>query len=175
VLQVLLVSAAGLAACLLAAFLLCLFRQSWMNRAARWVSRFLPGRKVPERMVATIGAYRGSPGILFAALGASLVSNLTLIAATALAILLLSPGSLSLKMCLVIPMGDVANSLPLTPGGLGVGEAAFNALFKVAGLQGGAEALLCWRIWRAMVGLVGLALYLRGVGRAVFDAERGGG
>jgi hypothetical protein len=58
---------------------------------------------------------------------------------------------------------------------VGVGEAAFNALFKLAGLpQGGAEALLCWRFWRAMVGLVGLALYLRGVGRAVFDPEQAG-
>jgi glycosyltransferase 2 family protein len=172
VLQVLLVISAALAACLLAGFLLCLFRQSWIDQLARWVSRFLPGKEALERMVATIAAYRHTPGILLRALAASLAANLTLIAATALAILLLSPGSLSLKMCLVIPMGDVANSLPLTPGGLGVGEAALNTLFRLAGLQGGAEALLCWRIWRAMVGLVGLALYLRGVGRAVFNPEQ---
>jgi hypothetical protein len=169
-LQILLAITAALAVGLFIAFVLCLFSQSWMTHVAKWVSRFLPGRQLPERVVATIGAYRGSPGILCAALAASLVSNLTLIAATALAVLLLSPGSLSWKMCLVIPMGDVANSLPLTPGGLGVGETAFSALFKIAGLQGGAEALLCWRIWRAMVGLVGLAIYLRGVRRAVFDA-----
>jgi uncharacterized membrane protein YbhN (UPF0104 family) len=74
-------------------------------------------------------------------------------------------------MCLVIPMGDVANSLPLTPGGLGVGETAFSVLFKLAGLQGGAEALLCWRIWRAMVGLIGLVIYLRGMRRSVFDSD----
>jgi hypothetical protein len=143
-----------------------------MIRMAQWTSRFLPGRQLPERVVAAISAYRGSTGIVVAALVASLVSNLTLIAATALAILLLSPASLSWKMCLVIPMGDVANSLPLTPGGLGVGETAFSALFKLAGLQGGAEALLCWRIWRAMVGLVGLVIYLRGMRRSVFDSDR---
>jgi uncharacterized protein (TIRG00374 family) len=168
-LQILLAVTAALAVAMLAALLLCLFSQSWMTRAARWVSRFLPGRQLPERVIATVGAYRGHAGILIAALAASLVSNLTLIAATALAILLLAPASLSMKLCLVIPMGDVANSLPLTPGGLGVGEAAFSALFKIAGLQGGADALLCWRIWRAMVGLVGLALYLRGMRRAVFQ------
>jgi uncharacterized membrane protein YbhN (UPF0104 family) len=61
--------------------------------------------------------------------------------------------------------------LPLTPGGLGVGESAYNVLFKMAGLEGGAEALLCWRIWRAAVGLIGLILYLRGPGRTVYDAE----
>lgn len=171
VLQALLTIAAALAVCLLAAFLVCVFQPGWMKRLVEWLSRLLPGREVPERVMATFGLYRKSPRILFAAVGASLVSNIILIAATAMAVLLLSPNSVSLKLCLVIPLGDVANALPLTPGGLGVGETAFNALFKIVGLQGGAEAMLCWRIWRALVGLVGLVLYLRGVGRVVFDAE----
>jgi len=175
VLQNLLITAAALAVCSLGAFSLCLINPPWMNRAAQWVSRLLPGRKVPERVLATMGVYRTNARFLFAALGASLVSNLILIVATALAIVVVSPNSLSLKMCLVVPLGDVANGLPLTPGGLGVGETAFNALFKVVGLQGGAEAILCWRIWRALVGLVGLILYLRGVGRVVFDTQEGGG
>ena len=34
------------------------------------------------------------------------------------------------------------NSLPLTPGGIGAGETAFNVLFKLTGISGGAEALL---------------------------------
>jgi hypothetical protein len=170
-LQVLLAITAALAVAMLAAFLLCLYSQAWMIRIAQWASRFLPGRQLPERIVATIGAYRDHWGTLLAALTASLASNLTLIAATALAILLIAPNSLSLKMCLVIPMGDVANSLPLTPGGLGVGETAFSALFKIAGLEGGAEALLCWRIWRAIVSLAGLAIYLKGLRRSVFVAE----
>ncbi|HTZ75000.1 MAG TPA: lysylphosphatidylglycerol synthase transmembrane domain-containing protein [Candidatus Aquilonibacter sp.] len=168
-LQILLTISAALALAMLGAFLLCLYSQPRMIRVARWLSRFLPGQQLPERVVASIGAYRGQWRILLLALGASLVSNLTLIAATGLAILLISPASLSLKMCLVIPMGDVANSLPLTPGGLGVGETAFSALFRVAGLAGGAEALLCWRIWRAMLGLVGLVIYLRGMRRAVYS------
>ncbi|HKQ88893.1 MAG TPA: lysylphosphatidylglycerol synthase transmembrane domain-containing protein [Candidatus Acidoferrales bacterium] len=168
-LRILLAITAALAAGMLAAFLLCLFRQASMSRAAKWISRVLPVRQLPERVVTSIAAYRGRAGVLCAALAASLAANLTLIAATALAIFLISPSSLSLKLCLVVPMGDVANSLPLTPGGLGVGEAAFSALFAIAGLQGGAEALLCWRIWRAMLGLVGLAIYLRGMRRAVFS------
>ncbi|HEY6466096.1 MAG TPA: lysylphosphatidylglycerol synthase transmembrane domain-containing protein [Candidatus Acidoferrales bacterium] len=169
ILQILLAITAALAIAMLAAFLLCLYSQAQMTRAARWASRFLPGHQLPERIVATMGAYRGQWPTLVAALMASLASNLTLIAATALAIFLIAPNSLSLKMCLVIPMGDVANSLPLTPGGLGVGETAFNALFKIAGLEGGAEALLCWRIWRALVSLAGLAIYLKGMRRSVFS------
>ena len=170
-LQILLAITMLLAAGMLGIFLLCLFVASPIRHVARWLSSWMPqaARVFPERIVDTIGAYRGEWGILFEALGASLVCNLTLIAATALAIFLFAPQSLSLKMCLVIPMGDVANSLPLTPGGLGVGETAFSALFRLAGLQGGAEALLCWRIWRAMVGLTGLAIYLKGMRRTVYD------
>jgi hypothetical protein len=173
-LQVLLVIAALLVAGMLAIFLFCLFGASWISRLTGRLSHWMPAapRQLPERVVAAIAAYRGKAGILFAALATSLVCNLTLIATTALAIFLFAPQSLALKMCLVIPMGDVANSLPLTPGGLGVGETAFSALFNIAGLQGGAEALLCWRIWRAMVGLAGLAIYLKGMRRSVLPANQ---
>lgn len=170
-LRILLAITATLVVAMLTAFLLCLYSQGQMTRVAQWVSRFLPGRQLPERILATVGTYRGHWDTLLAALAASLASNLTLIAATALAILLIAPNSLSLKMCLVIPMGDVANSLPLTPGGLGVGETAFSSLFKIAGLEGGAEALLCWRIWRALVSLAGLAIYLKGMRRAIFSNQ----
>lgn len=168
-LQILLAITALLAAGMLAVFLLCLSGGSWISCLAGRFARWMPvaARQLPERVVASIAVYRGKSGLLFAALASSLVCNLTLIATTALAILLFAPQSLALKMCLVVPMGDVANSLPLTPGGLGVGETAFSALFKIAGLQGGAEALLCWRIWRAMVGLAGLAIYLKGMHRSV--------
>jgi glycosyltransferase 2 family protein len=170
-LQALLVMAAGLAACLLATFLLCLLTPPWINRAVQWGSRFFSASSLPERIIATIRVYRTSPQILLAALGAALASNLILIAVSALAVSLLNPSSLSMKMCLVVPLGDIANALPLTPGGLGVGETAFSALFHIAGLQGGAEALLCWRIWRALAGLAGLVPYLRGVERLVFDSR----
>ena len=69
----------------------------------------------------------------------------------------------------MVPMGEIVNSLPLTPGGLGVGETAFNAFFSIAGLRGGAEALLCWRVWNALTGLLGLFFYLRGVRVRVID------
>ena len=34
-------------------------------------------------------------------------------------------------MLLLIPIGFLANSLPVTPGGLGVGEAAMESLFRM--------------------------------------------
>jgi uncharacterized membrane protein YbhN (UPF0104 family) len=70
-------------------------------------------------------------------------------------------------------LGFIADNLPVTPGGLGVGETAFSALFLVAGLTGGAEALLCWRVWTALVRLLGLVFYLRGIDR-VFGHQAAG-
>jgi len=179
-----LIVSVALAAIAFAGFLLCILNRTIPDAIALFITQFIKrfvtnfgGRSttaenLPDRILATIRAYRGHPGILAGAFGASLLSNLSMIAVTALAIELLYPGSLSLRMCLVIPMGDIANGLPFTPGGLGVGESAFNALFKLTGLQGGAEALLCWRIWRAVVGLAGLALYLRGPRRSVFHSAK---
>jgi Dolichyl-phosphate-mannose-protein mannosyltransferase len=76
-----------------------------------------------------------------------------------------------ISVCLVIPVGYVANSLPLTPGGLGVGETEFGALFDLAGLDRGAHALLSWRVWSAFLSISGLIFYLGGLGRSMFQAE----
>lgn len=171
VLRALLIASFTLAIGMLLAFLVCLFYPTLPARLARLGPRYLPLERFAERIAATIATYRRSPGTLLAALALSLLANLSLIAITALAILILHPVSLSMKMALVIPLGDLANNLPITPGGLGVGESAYNALFRSVGLEGGAEALLAWRIWRAAVGLIGLVLYLRGPGRAVYDGN----
>jgi hypothetical protein len=45
---------------------------------------------------------------------------------------------------------------------LGIGEAAFNKLFEMAGLTGGAEALLGWRMLTILISMIGLVFYLRG-------------
>ena len=176
VLRVLLIASAVLGLCLLGGLLVCLFASAAVNRVLTWGFKFLPAalmpaQKVVERAVKTIGEYRHNSRALAAALGLSIAANLSLIAVTALAIFLLHPASMTMKMCIIVPLGDVANSLPLTPGGLGVGEAAYNALFRVAGLEGGADALLLWRIWRATAGLIGLAFYLKGLGGTVHDAN----
>lgn len=169
-LRFLLLGVALLAACTLGGFFLCLWNQSIPNRLARGGFRFQKWRNHALKALQTIRIYRHSPGTLLSVLAAAMLANLSLIAVTALGVLIVAPSALAMKMCLVIPMGYLVNSLPLTPGGLGVGETAFNALFNLTGLHGGAEALLCWRIWSALVGLIGLILYLRGLRRSMFDA-----
>jgi glycosyltransferase 2 family protein len=173
-LRILLLGVALMVMTLLSAFVVCLFNESirgvWRERALR----FMPRKDFVERILATVASYRRNPGVLLSALGASLMANLSLVVVTALGVLITNPGGIVARMYLVIPIGHILNSLPLTPGGLGVGETAFNGLFRMTGLRGGAEALLCWRIWNFLVGLLGLVFYLRGLDRMVFIAGTGG-
>ncbi len=156
---------------LLAAFLLCAFNQSLFNSLARESAAFPRWGKLASRVLETIRIYGRNPGTLLSALLLSILANLSVIAITALAVLVLDPASLSSKICLVVPIGQAVNGLPLTPGGLGVGETALNALFALTGLHGGAETFLCWRVWKAMVGLLGLVIYVRGMGSVVLLSE----
>jgi uncharacterized protein (TIRG00374 family) len=164
---------AFIAGALLALFLLLTFNQRIRNLFARDSLPWLRWRKQACRVLETIGAYGRSPRTLLGALVISLVANLSVIAITVLAVLALDSASLASKMYLVIPIGHIVNGLPLTPGGLGVGETAFNALFEMTGLHGGAETLLCWRVWKAMVGLLGLMIYIRGMSHIVLVSEPG--
>lgn len=59
--------------------------------------------------------------------------------------------------------GMFGNAITITPGGLGVGEAAFDRLFDEAGLRGGAAMMIVWRIGMVPICLLGLAFYLRGI------------
>lgn len=169
ILRYLLTTVALLAAGLLASFLLILWNQSIFNLLGQKAFGLSRWETVVFRGLETIRTYRHTWGTLLAALGASLLANLSLIGVTALGMLTVNPSGLAMKMCLVIPMGYIVNSLPLTPGGLGVGEIAFDALFVLAGLPAGAETLLCWRIWSAMVGILGLIVYLRGMRRSIIN------
>jgi glycosyltransferase 2 family protein len=161
-----------LAALMIGGFLVCVLATPFIARLtageppaggmAKRPVRFLPGRQILARSLNTIAAYRRTPGPLLGALGISLADNLMGVCVLALALLVVNPGGIAPKLFVMVPIGQIVNSLPLTPGGLGVGEAAFHALFSVAGLKGGAEALLCWRIWNALVGMLGWIVYLRG-------------
>jgi uncharacterized membrane protein YbhN (UPF0104 family) len=70
--------------------------------------------------------------------------------------------SMSWQTALLTPFGLLANALPLTPGGLGVGEAAFETLFLSVGVRGGAEAILSWRLLTTVLDLFGGVFLLMG-------------
>jgi uncharacterized membrane protein YbhN (UPF0104 family) len=135
-----------------------------------------PGiRNLALRVLDALAVQGKSRGILFFGVFLSVLANVALIAVTALGLYAVSPGSLSMRLTLVAPIGHLVNSIPLTPGGIGVGEGAFNALFTLAGMSGGAEALLCVRLWNVIIGMMGFLVYAFGLGRIVhpYEAEPG--
>lgn len=114
-----------------------------------------------SRMLATIHSFKDNLTTILKALAFSyLLQFLMVLSALAIAAATNAEQS-EASMLLLIPLGFLANSLPITPGGLGVGEAAMESLFATLHLSGGAETLLGWRLIMILVGLVGLVFYLR--------------
>jgi uncharacterized membrane protein YbhN (UPF0104 family) len=140
------------------------------SRLAGWALRHMPFGAVMQEVLDTVYGYRRHYKYLLAAVGISLAAHTLTIGVTLTVAAAINPAGFNLSMSLLIPLGFLANALPLTPGGLGVGEAAFNRLFSAAGFSGGAEALLGWRLLTFAVGLVGLVFYVQGRQRYVQSA-----
>lgn len=66
------------------------------------------------------------------------------------------------QVFLVGPLLTLANSLPLTPGGIGVGEASAALLFAQLGEPGGAMIMLITRLWSLLLRLAGGAWWVVG-------------
>jgi glycosyltransferase 2 family protein len=153
----------------------------FVEPARWWVAGMLqtwPGvRSLAVRVLDAMAVHGKARGSLVLALILSLLANVALVVVTGLGLHVVNPGAFSVNLALVAPIGHLVNSLPLTPGGIGVGETAFNALFLLTGLNGGADALLCVRLWSILVGLLGLVVYLAGMGRVVhpYEEESGAG
>jgi glycosyltransferase 2 family protein len=142
--------------------------RSWMI----WLlSRWPAMKSLAARVLDAMAVHGKAQAALLYAFFLSLLANLALVVVTALGLYAVSPASFSIRLALVAPIGHLINSLPLTPGGIGVGETAFNALFKLTGIDGGAEALLCVRLWNILVSLLGLLVYLWGLHRVVYSYE----
>jgi len=154
--------AAMIAAGMLAGFLLCLSTRVRNSRPLLWIFRNMPLGGYAERMFDALHGFGRHPAALLASAGISLVGH-AVTAATVLVLAVATGGAVhSLESSLLVPIGFLANTLPLTPGGLGVGEAAFERLFRLAHIKTGAEALLGWRLLTTLISLLGLVYYLQG-------------
>jgi len=170
ILRGLLWAAAGIAAMMLAGLAVCSSSRVRNSRALAWAFR-LPLGNYARAMFDTVHGYRSHLGTLAAAVGISMLAHTMAVGGTLLAADATNPVGATWRMAVLIPLGHLANTLPITPGGLGVGEAAFNKLFALAGLEGGAEALLGWRLLTILMGLAGLVFYLQGRKRFVRAGE----
>jgi hypothetical protein len=162
---------AGISASAVAGTLLCFSERVRHSAPVEWAIRRLPMGRYIGIVYDTLHAYRAHPAPLLSAVGISLVAHILALSVAMLASLATHPGEFAWKMCVVIPIGFAANALPVTPGGLGVGEAAFSKLFALAGLTSGAEALLGWRVLTLLISPLGLVYYLQGRKRFVHDTS----
>lgn len=160
-----------LAIAMLVGLMICFSSRVRNLRLVSWIFEKVPGGAYVETIFDTVHNYRHDLHTLSASAGIALITHVLATVVTLLSMRAINPVGFSWAMAALIPLGHLANSLPLTPGGLGVGEAAFRALFTLGGLTGGAEALLGWRMLNVLIGLLGALFYLRGRKRFVFASN----
>jgi uncharacterized membrane protein YbhN (UPF0104 family) len=130
----------------------------------QWTLRTFPLRGYPALMLDTMQSFRDHRRVLAGAVGVSMVAHALCMGIVwmLVSITQASGGSGDPAIPFLASLGFVANNIPVTPGGLGVGEAAFESLFRLAGLSGGAEAMLAWRLLLAAIAPLGLWYFVRG-------------
>jgi glycosyltransferase 2 family protein len=140
-------------------------RRARTLRGVLWLLRTFPLRGYPTRMLDTMQGFRDRMSVLAATVGLSLIAHAISMAIVWLLVAEIQGGRASAEANAVpflASLGFMANNIPVTPGGLGVGEAAFDSLFRIAGLDGGAEAMLAWRVLLLALAPAGLWFYLSG-------------
>lgn len=128
-------------------------------RSSGLFRRFRPVTRVGD----AIYAFRHHKAALARAAGLSFCGHLLLAGMFAAAGTVVLPQVPTPTVCMLALVGMFANAVPVTPGGLGVGESAFQALFSIAGFSGGAVLMLAWRIGMLFPCLVGCTVYMRGL------------
>ncbi len=123
----------------------------------------MPFGRYCERALDALFAFRHQWRVLLATAGISMLGHcllLSMISLAAIAVLESNPLS---AICMLSILGMLANVLPLTPGGIGVGEAAFDELFAIAGYGVGSPILIAWRVAQLPLICIGAICYATGL------------
>ncbi len=125
------------------------------------IERFRWGHYL-DRVFLALYSFRDHKMILLYAALLSMVGHAALVGMFAALSIVLIPGMAVVSTVLFSLLGMLANALPVTPGGIGVGEAAFEWLFGLLGHSGGAQLILAWRIGILPLCVLGGMLYMIG-------------
>ena len=60
----------------------------------------------------------------------------------------------------IMPIGFISVAIPISPGGIGVGHVAFESLYSIVGISGGANIFNLFLITQLMINLLGGIVYL---------------
>lgn len=107
-------------------------------------------------------SYRERPWILVASILISIVNHLCMVTIIILAARAIGEDTLSaFQYFLLVPIGLLTTAIPVAPAGLGVGHAAFEALFNLVGSSHGPELFTMLVTVQILINLSGILFYLR--------------
>jgi uncharacterized membrane protein YbhN (UPF0104 family) len=162
--------AAGVLAGILVFAAFCLTTRVRVHAWVRKVLGYLPFGAHLQRIAQAFFHFSGHRDALAWATLHSLLGNVAAVAMFTVLGWTLFPALQVPFAALLSLFGMFGNAITITPGGLGVGEAAFDRLFDEAGLRGGAAMMIVWRIGMVPMCLLGLGFYLRGIALRGRDA-----
>jgi len=114
-----------------------------------------------RRMVAELRIHHYGAGVLLLVVAQSMVIHLTAVLVIYLCSVHSSAGLGFLRVFVATPIGLLVNAIPLSPGGLGIGENAFELLYRAIGGTHGGTSFLIARFFLYSPALVGLAYVLK--------------
>lgn len=128
----------------------------------RLLSLRMPGFKLLRGIYDALRAYRHRPLTIFATISISVVIQLIFLVYMGFIgrILYGSQNFDTALLAPIFPFGTLATAIPLAPGGLGVGHAAFDKLFHLVGLPGGANVFNIYVLSQLVLNLLGFIPYL---------------
>ena len=132
------------------------------SRVYAWAMARMPGRRYVERVANALHEFQNRKRSIAVACLLSLAGHIAVAATYVGVASVVIPAAPWAQVAFLTMLGMVANAIPLTPGGLGVGEAAFDQLFSLMGYSGGAALLLLWRLGMLPLALLGAAIYITG-------------
>jgi len=107
-------------------------------------------------------SYRSRPWTLVLALLLSIVNHLCMVLVIFMASRAIGDEPLSMfHYFLLVPIGLLTTAVPVAPAGLGVGHAAFDALFNLVGSPHGPEMFTMLVTVQILLNLTGIFFYLR--------------
>jgi uncharacterized membrane protein YbhN (UPF0104 family) len=136
-----------------------LFLTLWVHPTRNLILGLAPKRFYAS-LEATLAAYQTHSRDLFACFVLSLSAGIMHMGAFLLASQIIDTPLDWKQVFLVGPLVFIANSLPISPGGVGVGEAMASVLFAQFGVETGAAIMLIVRLWVLIVRLPGGLIYV---------------
>lgn len=141
------------------------FFATFLSPLGQWGTRLIQkwpywGKSFFQSLSEALLDYRKKPLLLLSAFGLTLVVHGCLLLTFFLMGLALGVDLPLQGHAFVVPVLTMINGLPISPGGLGVGEAAGTYLYNIMGVSEGAEILLLYHFYVLITALMGLPFYL---------------